>query len=248
MGEPASSRSRAGVTSLMVLAPMAAIVGVGVSIVTLLSSLNVLVGVGQVVGYAVAAAFELVPAIALVVIAIAGRRFSVQRRIAAGVFGVLCAAAGLYFTAPLLVGSVHDSVVNARAREQPLTTLEKKYTVSELRSLSADFLARSMSTLDRPHSVRAVGGYTESCLLGNLEGGTLLGSLSGELFFTFDERDAALEAVAESWESMGFEVTVSDGGITTTGGGWLDSAEARWDSSAVDYNLTIAYSSVCVVG
>jgi len=246
MTAPVSSRSRAGVTTLMVFAPGATVFGLLVTVGTLLSTINVTVGPDQVAGYFLALALELLPALALLAIAIGGRRFSVARRYAAGVFGVVCAAAGLYFTGPLLVDAVATTVQNERLRELPVTEDEENYSVSDLRRLSEQFLADSTSTLDRPHSVRAVGGFDEPCQLGNLDDGTLLASAGGDLFWTFDSREAALAAIAQRWEAAGYDVGLRGDTVTVKDEGWLKTAEARWVTDGVDYNLSIDYTTICV--
>jgi hypothetical protein len=246
MAAPASSRSRAGVTTLMVFAPAAAVFGLLATIATLLSTINTTAGPYQVAGYSCALALELVPALALLAIAITGRRFSSTRRYAAGVFGVVCVAAGLYYTAPLLVDAIATTAQNERLRQLPVAADEKEYSVSDLRGLSHDFLADSTSTLDRPHPVRPVGGFDEPCQLGNLDDGTLLRSAGGDLFWTFDTREAAIAAIVERWEAKGFEVSVEGGTASLHDEGWLRRAEARWVPAGVDYNLSIDYETVCV--
>ena len=248
MAAPASSRSRAGVTTLTVFAPAAAVFGLLATIATLLSTINTTVGPGQVAGYSCALALELLPALALLAIAITGRRFSGTRRYAAGVFGVVCVAAGLYYTAPLLVDAIVTTSEIERLRQLPVAVDEKEYSVSDLRGLSQEFLADSTSTLDRPHPVRPVGGFDEPCQLGNLDDGTLLRSAGGDLFWTFDSREAAIAAIVERWEAKGFEVSVDGDTASLHDEGWLRRAEVRWVPAGVDYNLSIDYETICVAG
>jgi hypothetical protein len=223
---PASRRVRAGVTALTVLAPLAAAFGLLLAFGTLLSTLNVTVGPAQISGYSWALGVGLLPALGLVVVAITGRGFSSTRRYVAGFFGVLCAAAGLYFSAE-----------------------EEKYSVSDLRRLSDEFLADSTSPLDRAHPVRPTGALAEPCALGNLDDGTLLRTLGDQQFWTFDTETAALDAVAKRWELAGLDVSRAGGGLAAHGddADWLGAAEARWDDSAVDYNLVISFETICVL-
>jgi hypothetical protein len=246
---PASRRVRAGVTALTVLAPLAAAFGLLLAFGTLLSTLNVTVGPAQISGYSWALGVGLLPALGLVVVAITGRGFSSTRRYVAGFFGVLCAAAGLYFTAPLLVDAVVTTTENDRLRELPVGAEEEKYSVSDLRRLSDEFLADSTSTLDRAHPVRPTGALAEPCALGNLDDGTLLRTLGDQQFWTFDTETAALDAVAKRWELAGLDVSRAGGGLAAHGddADWLGAAEVRWDDSAVDYNLVISFETICVL-
>lgn len=248
MQTPVSSGARAGVTTLMVFAPFAMICGLAVSFLTLLSTLNVDVGPDQVAGYSGALALGALPALGLIVIAIAGRRLSVVRRTTAALFGVLCAAVSFSYTAPMLVDAVQHTVESERLRTLPVTAAEQKYSVADLRELSTRFLADSTAVLDRPHPVVPTDDLAQPCKLGNLQDGTKLVPLSGKRFWTFDSKEAALAAIAGQWQTSGYEVVAEgDALLVESGGGdWLESAEAHWVPDAVDYNLVINYESICV--
>ena len=184
----------------------------------------------------------------LIVIAIAGRRLSAARRTTAAVFGVLCAAASFGYTAPMLVDAVQHTVESERLRTLPVTSAEQKYSLTDLRELSTQFLADSTAVLDRPHPVVPTDDLAQPCKLGNLDDGTKLVPLSGKQFWTFDSRDAALAAIAAQWQTSGYEVVAEGDALLVEGGAgdWLESAEAQWVPDAVDYNLVIDYESICV--
>jgi hypothetical protein len=248
MPPPASRRSRAGGTLLTVFAPLATMFGLLLTFATMLSSLNVSVGPDQVAGYAWALGFELIPALGLIAIAAAGRRFSGVRRYVAGLFGALCVAAGLSFTGPMFVSAVTATVHNDQLRQQPVAPAATQYSVADLRALSTAFLADSTSTLDRSHPVVPTTPQTMPCTLGNLDEGTTLSPLGPQQYWTFDNEEAALAAVAARWETAGYDVAVDDHclGIRGNDDDWLASAEARWIDSAVDYNLEISYETICL--
>ena len=82
--------------------------------------------------------------------------------------------------------------------------------------------------------------------MGNLDDGTLLASAGGDLFWTFDSREAALAAIAQRWEAAGYDVGLRGDTVTVKDEGWLKTAEARWVTDGVDYNLSIDYTTICV--
>ena len=247
MTDPGTTKKRPGMTALTLAVVIALPVALLVTFLTYLSTAfsGAPDSAAQAVQYGFALAIVAVPSVALIVWAAVTPTTTSRRVVAVGIGGV-CTVIAIAASGLPMVSAIQQSLETERLRALPVSAAESRYSPEEVRQLAAEFVAESTSTLDRPHAVRPEGSLSNDCQLGNLDKGTLLASLGGDLFFTFDSREDALAAIADEWQAMGLEVEPGGDVVRAAGGDWLESAEAQRVPDAVDYNLVIDYESICV--